>query len=397
MKKAIILFFLLTSLNTAIWAQETTTGIKFEDSSWSEIIEKAKAQNKIIFMDAFASWCGPCKWMAKNTFTDKAVANFYNKKFICAKIDMEKGEGIELRKKYKVRAFPTLLYINPTGEVVHKVVGGIDPEEFIQVGKIAIDPEKRLGTYLNKYQNDKLSNQEIPYYLHLLDKAYMDKEKVLDDYFATQKTNDLTSTLNWKIIHDHVDDIDAKEFKFLIENQHEFNKISTPDSVNTKIYNTFLSKIYRTVFSRTYTSEQVEELKDKIKQSGYKNSHQLIAHANLILAQRLRQWDKYANHAITLINEKKYFDPVYINNISWNIYKNIEDATILEHAVRWAKKAAEAANEAAYLDTYANLLYKTGKKQEAIKNQKKAIATAKEKNEDTEDYQKTLDKMQKKE
>ena len=61
--------------------------IKFVEKPWKELIAMAKQDNKMIFLDAFASWCGPCKWMAANMFTNDTVADYYNKTFICASIE----------------------------------------------------------------------------------------------------------------------------------------------------------------------------------------------------------------------------------------------------------------------------------------------------------------------
>ena len=82
--------------------------IEFNHSAWSEILAQAKKENKMIYVDCYTSWCGPCKWMAKNVFTNDTVADFYNTNFINAKIDMEVGEGIELAKKYDIRAYPIM-------------------------------------------------------------------------------------------------------------------------------------------------------------------------------------------------------------------------------------------------------------------------------------------------
>ena len=51
-------------------------GINFFEGSFQEVKAEAKKQNKIIFIDCYTSWCGPCKWMAKNVFTDKKVGDF---------------------------------------------------------------------------------------------------------------------------------------------------------------------------------------------------------------------------------------------------------------------------------------------------------------------------------
>src|SRR3989304_4987727 len=81
--------------------QESEKGIHFEQATFSEILAKAKKENKMVMVDAYTTWCGPCKWMAKNIFPNDTVADFYNKHFINAKFDMEKGEGKILAGKKK--------------------------------------------------------------------------------------------------------------------------------------------------------------------------------------------------------------------------------------------------------------------------------------------------------
>ncbi len=110
-------------------------GIQFTDASWRDILKKAKAEKKVIFLDAYASWCGPCKLLQKNVFTKKAVGDFYNEKFINVKMDMEKGEGPALSQVYPLEAYPTLLFIDGNGRVLKKVLGLQTPENLIAIGK----------------------------------------------------------------------------------------------------------------------------------------------------------------------------------------------------------------------------------------------------------------------
>ena len=112
-------------------AQDNNKGIKFETGKFSEILAKAKAEDKLVFMDIYATWCPPCKQMAKNVFPLEKVGNYFNKGFVNAKFDAEKGEGVALAKKYKVTAYPTLLLINSSGELVGKLVGGQSPDALI--------------------------------------------------------------------------------------------------------------------------------------------------------------------------------------------------------------------------------------------------------------------------
>lgn len=112
--------------------------INFEDGSWDEMLSKAAQEDKLIFVDAYAVWCGPCKWMDANVFPEKKVGAYYNEHFINYKFDMEKGEGPAFAKKYNVRNYPNYLYINANGEVVHSVMGSQPVDKFIEEGKKAV-------------------------------------------------------------------------------------------------------------------------------------------------------------------------------------------------------------------------------------------------------------------
>lgn len=136
MKKITVLSLLIFFTSLISNAQ---TGIKFEHDSWGAVIAKAKAENKVIFLDAYTAWCGPCKMLQANVFPDASLGDYFNENFISAKIDMEKGEGLEIAKKYIIRGYPTLLFIDPNSEkVVHKVLGYRGVEELKAVGHVAL-------------------------------------------------------------------------------------------------------------------------------------------------------------------------------------------------------------------------------------------------------------------
>src|SRR5688572_22558605 len=151
MKKTSLLAALSLFAASSVFAQNRA--IKFETGKFADVLAKAKKENKSIMMDAYTTWCGPCKMMDKQVFTNDTVADFYNTNFIAYKSDMEKGEGLELAKRYEVRAYPNFIFIAPDGSVEHRSVGARPPKAFVEVGKEAMNPEKRYAAYQKKYDS----------------------------------------------------------------------------------------------------------------------------------------------------------------------------------------------------------------------------------------------------
>jgi len=115
--------------------KEEGQGIIFDKSSFKDLLEKAKKEDKILFLDCFTVWCGPCRMMANTVFTDTRVGEIFNSHFINAKIDMEKGEGIELAKDYNVTAYPTMLFIDGDGKVISRITGAKNVETLLKLAQ----------------------------------------------------------------------------------------------------------------------------------------------------------------------------------------------------------------------------------------------------------------------
>lgn len=132
---AIPLFLISTAMdNIPSDDEKTSVGIQFEQGKWNEVLELAKKENKLVFLDIYASWCGPCKLLKSRTFPDAKVGEFFNGNFINYAIDAEKGEGIELAKKYQVSGYPTLLFVDAQGNLVAKTMGFHNADELLEVG-----------------------------------------------------------------------------------------------------------------------------------------------------------------------------------------------------------------------------------------------------------------------
>lgn len=114
------------------------SGIQFYMGSWKEAMEKANKENKIIFLDIYATWCGPCKRLKSTTFSDSRVGKYFNTNFINVTLDGETGDGEILAEKHRISGYPTLLFINKEGNVVASADGFMGADELLQLGRSAL-------------------------------------------------------------------------------------------------------------------------------------------------------------------------------------------------------------------------------------------------------------------
>lgn len=116
----------------AIQNLDNKEGIQFSTLNFEQALKQAALEKKLVFMDCYTVWCGPCQKMNRQVFTQKEAGDYFNKHFISLKMDMEKGEGPELGKKYGVEGYPTMFILDTEGQVVGKVYGGRDLKTFMQ-------------------------------------------------------------------------------------------------------------------------------------------------------------------------------------------------------------------------------------------------------------------------
>ncbi|MGE5457192.1 MAG: thioredoxin family protein [Methanococcaceae archaeon] len=389
-KLILVVFFLSLFVNMKAQEVQEEKGIKFNHDNWASIVSTAKATNKLIFLDAFASWCGPCKWMAKNVFTNDTVAEFFKKNFVCAKIDMEKGEGIEIAKKFGVRAYPTFMFIDGNEQLVHRICGSMPAANFIKQAEDALNPEKQLLTFKKKFESGKPDAQSALSYFSLLRDACMGMDQEVASYLKTQKEKELTSKDNWNIMEAFLTDANSREFKYIIKQKKDFAKLYTAEKVNAKIKEVYSAGLINAV--RKNDTKTYESLIKAVKKMGNPEAGSIIAAAELRKFASKKDWKNYVKTADQYFGKYGKNEYMAMNESAWAVYKNSEDKTDLEKAAKWAKKSIELKSSYANCDTYASLLYKLGKKTEAAAAAEKAIEEAKR---EGADYQETVE-LQKK-
>lgn len=189
------LFSLLWMAPAVLFAQ----GIHFETGNWQSVVAKAKKEKKLIYVDVYTTWCGPCKMLEANIFPKKEAGDKYNALFVNYRLDAEKGAGIPFAKKYEVNGYPTNLFLDPnTGKVIYRVSGApVKVEHFNDNADIAI-AERNDPMTPDKYKAEFASGNHKPEFLkkYLLKLQRLEQkiDEVLNAYVATLDTKNLSDS-----------------------------------------------------------------------------------------------------------------------------------------------------------------------------------------------------------
>lgn len=379
MKKSVV-FFLFAILEIASVAQNK--GIRFENEpvNFDKILEKAKKENKIVFADCYTSWCGPCKWMAKNVFTNDTVGDFFNSNFICVKIDMEKGEGPEIANRYEIGCYPTFLFLDSDRNVIYRISGSCSVEEFFEMAKKAISQEKPYYILKKEYEKDSISREELVSYMKLRQASCLGVEEEVKKYFENFKSDPNHASLDWSVIKEFGIDINSPTFKFLVSNKEIFYSVYTEDSVNQVIGDLYSKAMRKCIYVKNIDTAGYINLRSELVNLNIGTSN-IVAELDLGFYQRIGNWKKYANAAVLYIDrylskdDKEY---MMLNEISWVFYEHIDAGIYLDLAIGWAKRSVELQKNVYNTDTYASLLFKRHKYEEALKVAEEAVQLQKE-------------------
>ena len=367
------------------------TGIRFSQGTFTELKAQAAAAGKPIFIDAYTSWCGPCKWMSKTVFTQEEVGTFYNDKFICAKIDMEKGEGPELAKKYNVNAYPTLLYMNATGELFHQALGAHEAKAFIELGRKALDPENNMAGLQKKYRvNPSSFEAAYAYISYLSESGNPAAGAEVEQWFQAQPRASWTERPNWRMLFDFTENPASPAFQNLVASRAEFSKRYTADSVDTKLRKTLVMHIQRAAYDGdldAWKSDSAVLVNMKIN-----DGERFISSSRINLAGDNQQL--VLTRIMDYMHSFPSENPDELNNYAWRMFESSEDPKQLLTAEGWAKKGLEL-SKGAYMihDTYASLLFKNKKLLQAKAEATAAIERGKKDGEDVSGTEELLRKI----
>lgn len=387
MKKLIIILFICV-LTFNVYSQDSA--INFDSGNWSSILTKAKEQDKLIFVDAYAVWCGPCKRMARDVFTDEEVGEYYNSKFVNVKMDMERGEGLEVASTYDVTAYPTLLFINGDGELVHKGLGGHEKAEFIQLGEAASDPASQLVALQTRYDEGDRDPIMLKNYTKASRNAgNKNYGQVALAYLETQ--DNWKQKENLEFILSFVNDVTSKPYKFLIENRRAFVNEFGQQNVDRSIGRIINNEIY----NGDGGSLSLDKIDALYKEGLPEKADEMSAQFRVKYYERAGDGAKYAEATDNYLTNFPPSNWQVYNSVAWTYYENYDQKELLKRALGWAQKSVEMDSNYYNNDTLAALYYKLGKKRDGIKAAKTAIKIAKSNGETADETISLLKKIKK--
>ncbi|MFR7812140.1 MAG: thioredoxin family protein, partial [Butyricimonas faecihominis] len=229
----------------AISDMVNTEGIKFEDITFNEALKKAKEQGKLIFMDCYTVWCVPCKMLAKDVFTRPEVGDYFNIHFINVKMDMGTEQGKVLNDKYQVTGYPTLLFLDGDGNLIHRIVGAPTADILLKEGGRAIDG-KGYSSMSKAYEEGNRQPNFIQEYMDVLDIAGEGSKaaQICLNYFKTLDKSKLKEREYWELFCKYVKDVDADVSKYVYKNRAEFINLFGAAAVEKKLFQLFSNGAY---------------------------------------------------------------------------------------------------------------------------------------------------------
>ena len=369
--------------------QAQNKGIKFQKGDWQTILDKAQEEDKIIFVDAYTTWCGPCKWMNANVFTDKAVGDFYNDQFINVKLDMEKGEGITFAEAYQVTAYPTLFFINGKGEMLHKGLGGRAPQDFIGLGQAAIDPDRQIGSLSRKYEEGNKDPKVLQSYAAALSDGGMPgASKIAAEYLENQKDWNTEENMNFIFEMANWENMDDKLYQQVATNLDAYRQLKGENNVD---YRLKMGPIVRVANIPKITRQQREAVFHQVFPVKYK---QYVDEFEMISSRGVND-EVYVNSVIAYLAKYDIQDSNQLNELAWSFYEMTDDQELLSLAKQWTEKSIELDPNFMNYDTLAAVCLKLKEKEEATKHALTAIKMAKEIGEDVSHTENLLKEIKK--
>jgi thioredoxin-related protein len=356
MKKLLVVVVLLFSFSGV-----PGQGIPFHKGDFASALSQAKAENKLVFVDFYATWCAPCKYMVNAVFPDTALGNFFSRNFISIQIDAERQER-DLLNKVRVEAYPTLAFFNADGKVMYQTKGAMDAPSLLNMAKMV----REYDANKKAFEANPADLKSMSLYLNVLTQNDPVSALVIaEKHLKSITTEQCTIPENWDVVRSFDRDPDSRFFLYSLDNFRFFIE-------NMQGYQEYFTGCAGMIIERAV------ELRDEKLVQKYKDvATKAIGQMNMPVSESfLYEVDVYyfsqtgqtEKHLKAL--DKWMMDPVTnAATLSNTTFETVDryGKTAYEYTLKWAQKAVEKERSFYTLMALATVYRSNGMKNEAIK------------------------------
>ncbi|MBW7676493.1 thioredoxin family protein [Chryseobacterium chendengshani] len=338
--------------------------IQFQDVPFKDLVAKAKKENKLVFIDAYASWCGPCKMMEKNVFTQKSVGDFYNKNFVNARIDMEKGEGREIAQKFGVRSYPTYLFLNGDGELISQNYGYMEENVFLAMAQDINSPNNKKGSLKERFAQGEKSSDFLINIMKLNSSSDFEfAKKASERYFENKKKTDEFTKEDVGFLLYFLKSTEDFNYKTFVAKKDEIIKYLPEENYNDFNNQLILAKVVQ---------QSIDEKSKKINDAYFlKTAEPLVGkeaaaiklnQTKLAYYEQNANFPEYEKAALDYYNNSDAFEPNELLKAAWVFSDYVKTQASLKKAAEWAEKSVMRGETSENTYILAKIYYNLGNK-----------------------------------
>ncbi|MBR9975808.1 MAG: thioredoxin fold domain-containing protein [Bacteroidetes bacterium] len=358
----------------------------FFEGSWEDAFEAARAEDKLVYVDFQTEWCGPCRQMEEEVYPDPDVRQFLDSHFVAISIDAEKGEGRRLAFRYRVRAYPTHLFFDHDGKLVARFVGGMSKDYFLDAVRASIAPTAQPTLTGISPSGDLAFPSFCAEYI---DGSVPPSDSAVADHLARQA--DWFDEAAWTVVFWFGQSEDV--WRFVSTNSNRLRTLFGDDDVRHKTESLARGELRRAISQRDPARRDTAIARYR-RTSDERGVEFRIWNFRYEYCLGTDDWDGI----VTMLEEamadsRRSIDDGTLNNAAWSMYLRCDD----EDALRWAtatmKEATDRSPVYAFVDTYAALLFKTGRLKDAEVQARRAIDIGTKAKEDVASTRELLGKI----
>jgi thiol-disulfide isomerase/thioredoxin len=282
-------------------------GIQFQKNiSWKDALSMAEDSNKMVFVDVYTDWCGPCQEMNKEVFTLREIGDKFNNSFINYQLNAEKGEGPALKSRYHIVSYPTYLFVRSDGTLIYKARSAMSPRQLLQEAGNALQEANKPITIVqmdNMYPLHKYDKSFMYNYVQRRTHLALENAALLDEYFGLLNASEQGELKNLQLVVDNGSFLNKSldvgpAFYALLKNKDMFHLLKT------NVYNNDLQTIIAVAKEKTL-SEAIKKKSEKLLKEALKfNNHTDLFEGDDVV--RMRYYKETGQNRLYFTAAKQY-------------------------------------------------------------------------------------------